>query len=171
MYCNDTGQIYIITSDTAFNQNWSMCVTMKNPFSGTWCRVILVWTDVSDYRISSIFRVEESASEKPAWASSCRLSCPLKRSLYSWSFQLTAQSTATCSRWFLALRFFYPEDESNTILREVGSQKTTLRHIPENGFLHFYNCLESRNICGGNKIAYIKHVSSFFLRFTQTFLL
>jgi hypothetical protein len=30
--------------------------------------VDLVWTDVSEERIASIFRVEESASEEPAWA-------------------------------------------------------------------------------------------------------
>jgi hypothetical protein len=33
-----------------------------------WCRVDLVWIDVSEERIASIFRVEKSAREKPAWA-------------------------------------------------------------------------------------------------------
>jgi hypothetical protein len=33
-----------------------------------WRRVELVWTDVSEERIASIFRVEKSASEEPAWA-------------------------------------------------------------------------------------------------------
>jgi hypothetical protein len=33
-----------------------------------WRRVDLVWTDVSEVRIASIFRVEKSASEEPAWA-------------------------------------------------------------------------------------------------------
>jgi hypothetical protein len=32
-----------------------------------WRRVGLVWTDVSEERITSIFRVEKSASEEPAW--------------------------------------------------------------------------------------------------------
>jgi hypothetical protein len=32
-----------------------------------WRRVDLVWTDVSEERIASIFRVEKSASEEPAW--------------------------------------------------------------------------------------------------------
>jgi hypothetical protein len=27
----------------------------------------------------------------------------------------------TCSRWFLAIGFFYPEDGSDTFLRNVGS--------------------------------------------------
>jgi hypothetical protein len=42
--------------------------------SGTWRRVGLVWTDVSEERIASIFRVEKSASKEPAWAGGCRLS-------------------------------------------------------------------------------------------------
>jgi hypothetical protein len=33
-----------------------------------WHLVDLVWTDVSEERISSIFRVEKSVSEEPAWA-------------------------------------------------------------------------------------------------------
>jgi hypothetical protein len=34
-------------------------------------RVYIVWTDVSGERIASIFRVENSASEEPAWTSGC----------------------------------------------------------------------------------------------------
>jgi hypothetical protein len=37
-----------------------------------WLRVDLVWTDVSEERIASIFRVEKSAGEEPAWAGGCR---------------------------------------------------------------------------------------------------
>jgi hypothetical protein len=33
-----------------------------------WRSVLLVWTDVSEERIASIFRVEKSVSEEPAWA-------------------------------------------------------------------------------------------------------
>jgi hypothetical protein len=33
----------------------------------------LVWTDVSEVRVASMFRVEKSASEEPAWASCSRL--------------------------------------------------------------------------------------------------
>jgi hypothetical protein len=36
-----------------------------------WRRVDLVWTDVSEERIASIFRVEKSASQEPAWAGGC----------------------------------------------------------------------------------------------------
>jgi hypothetical protein len=48
------------------------------------CRILgLVWTDVSEERIASIFRVEKSASEEPVWAGGCRLqptlSCSAER--------------------------------------------------------------------------------------------
>jgi hypothetical protein len=33
-----------------------------------WRRVDLVWTEVSEEHIASIFRVEKSASEESAWA-------------------------------------------------------------------------------------------------------
>jgi hypothetical protein len=33
-----------------------------------WRRVDIVWTDVSEERIASIFRVEKSASDEPAWS-------------------------------------------------------------------------------------------------------
>jgi hypothetical protein len=36
-----------------------------------WRRVVLVWTDVSGEHITSIFRVEKSASEEPTWAGGC----------------------------------------------------------------------------------------------------
>jgi hypothetical protein len=38
-----------------------------------WHRVDLVWTEVSGERIASIFRVEKSAREEPAWAGGCSL--------------------------------------------------------------------------------------------------
>jgi hypothetical protein len=43
------------------------------PSSGMWYHVDLMWTYVSEESIASIFRVETSASEEPAWASGCRL--------------------------------------------------------------------------------------------------
>jgi hypothetical protein len=33
------------------------------------------------------------------------------------------QTAATCSRWFLDRRFFYPENGGDTFLRDVGSHK------------------------------------------------
>jgi hypothetical protein len=38
-----------------------------------WRRVDVVWTDVSEERIASIFRIEKSASEEPARAAGYRL--------------------------------------------------------------------------------------------------
>jgi hypothetical protein len=37
--------------------------------------------------------------------------------------RLAVQSAATCSSWFLACRFFYPEDGGDTFLRNFGSHK------------------------------------------------
>jgi hypothetical protein len=42
-----------------------------------WRRVDLVWTDVSEERIASIFRVENSANKEPAWADSRIVSIPI----------------------------------------------------------------------------------------------
>jgi hypothetical protein len=46
-----------------------------------WRRVVLVWTDVSEERTASIFRVEKSASEEPALAGGCKL-CKSAIALY-----------------------------------------------------------------------------------------
>jgi hypothetical protein len=40
-----------------------------------WHRADLVWTDVSEEHIASIFTVYKSASEEPAWASGSRQGC------------------------------------------------------------------------------------------------
>jgi hypothetical protein len=42
------------------------------PSSRMWRIVDLVWTDVSEERIASVFRVEKSVSEEEAWAGGCR---------------------------------------------------------------------------------------------------
>jgi hypothetical protein len=39
-----------------------------------WRLVDLVWTDVSEERIASIFQVEKSATKKQVWAGGSRLS-------------------------------------------------------------------------------------------------
>jgi hypothetical protein len=49
------------------------------------------------------------------------------------SLRLVASSAATCSRWFFARGFFYPEDGGDTILQSTTS---TRRHTPEDGILH-----------------------------------
>jgi hypothetical protein len=50
--------------------------------SGMWRCVGLVLTDVSEERIASVFRVEKSAHEEPAWAGGCRLSHQLEITSY-----------------------------------------------------------------------------------------
>jgi hypothetical protein len=83
-----------------------------------WRCVDLVWTDVSEERIASIFRVEKSASDEPAWAGGCRLQ----------------------PRWLLASGFFYPEDGGDTFLRNVDSHKIYTAPLPEDGILHGHRC-------------------------------
>jgi hypothetical protein len=43
--------------------------------------------------------------------------------LFTVSTCVELQSAATCSRWFLARGFFYPEDGGDTFLRNIGSHK------------------------------------------------
>jgi hypothetical protein len=45
-------------------------------------------------------------------------------------FWLVAQSAATCSRWFTALGFFYPEDGGDTFLRNVAWRKIYIAPHP-----------------------------------------
>jgi hypothetical protein len=52
-----------------FSRRW----LWRMPSFGMWRRVDLVWTDVSEERIASIFRVEKSSSEEPAWSDDCSL--------------------------------------------------------------------------------------------------
>jgi hypothetical protein len=53
-------------------------------------------------------------------------------------FRLVTQSAATCSRWFFARGFFYPEDGDNTFSSEMSVHpRSTQRHIPEDSILHF----------------------------------
>jgi hypothetical protein len=58
-----------------------------------WRRVDLVWIDVSEERITSIFRVEKSASEEPAWAGGCRWYVPPKRRFTQDLHGATSQKT------------------------------------------------------------------------------
>jgi hypothetical protein len=85
--------------------------------SGMWCHVGLVWTDVLEEHIASIFRVEKSAA-------------------------------ATCSYWFLAQGFFYPDDGCNTFLRNIRLHKTYMAPHPRRRHSSLYEvaalllCLE-----------------------------
>jgi hypothetical protein len=68
--CNQSKLLY---KNLVLFMNWRM------PFSGMWHHVVLVWTDISEEHITSIFRVEKSTSEEPAWAGGCRLSASQKQ--------------------------------------------------------------------------------------------
>jgi hypothetical protein len=57
----------VIRKTWSFHGGW----LWRMAFPGLWRRVVLVWADVSEERIASIFRVENSASEEPAWAGGC----------------------------------------------------------------------------------------------------
>jgi hypothetical protein len=58
------------------------------------------------------------------------------------------QSAATCSRWFLARGFVYPEDEAMRSSETSVHTRSAQRHIPQDGILHSHRCenLKSYNI-------------------------
>jgi hypothetical protein len=90
-----------------------------------WCRVDLVLTNVSEEHITSIFSVEKSTTEEPAWA----------------------QSAATCSRWFLTQGFFYPEDGVDTFLQNVSSHKICMAPHPRRQFFQIsFNCEQNQKV-------------------------
>jgi hypothetical protein len=57
------------------------CKYWRMPSSGMWCRIDLVWTDVSEERMTYIFRVEKSASEEPTWAGGSSMPSPAHGSI------------------------------------------------------------------------------------------
>jgi hypothetical protein len=75
-----------------------------------WRYVDLVWTDVSEERIVSIFMVEKSANEEPEWASG------------SFADFSTLKMEAILS--------------SETSVHT----RSTQRHMPEDGILHNHLC-------------------------------
>jgi hypothetical protein len=59
--------VWCILSDMLLSHLRNLTACWRMPSSGSWRRVNVVdWTDVSEDRITSIFRVEKSASEEPA---------------------------------------------------------------------------------------------------------
>jgi hypothetical protein len=48
-------------------------------------------------------------------------------------------AAATCSRWFLARGFFYPEDGGDTFLETSVHRRSTRRHVQENGIFHSHH--------------------------------
>jgi hypothetical protein len=81
----------------------------RMPSSGMWRCADVVWTDVSEEPVAPIFRVENSASEEPAWASGCSLQLADFSTLKMEAIRSSETSVHTRSTW---------------------------RHIPENGVLH-----------------------------------
>jgi hypothetical protein len=65
-----------------------------------WCHLDLVWTDVSEERMASIFRVEKSASEEPAWAGGCHLLFTYKAVTVIWRGRW---GHAAVGLWFVPL--------------------------------------------------------------------
>jgi hypothetical protein len=69
-----------------------------------WFRVDFVWSDVSEERIASIFRVEKSENEENTWAGGCRLSHQSKHQ--TWSYTGSGPLSATNANiWALADRY------------------------------------------------------------------
>jgi hypothetical protein len=96
----------------------------RMPSSGMWCNVYLVnWTDVSEERITSIFRVEKSASEEPTWAGGSRRLLPPAH---------VSSSLAD----FSTLKMEAIRSSENS----VQFTKVTRCHIPEDGILHSHRC-------------------------------
>jgi hypothetical protein len=56
------------------------------------------------------------------------------------------QSEATCSRWFPARGFFYPEDGGDTFSETSGNVRSTQRHIPEDDILHSHRCESLKSV-------------------------
>jgi hypothetical protein len=102
------------------------CSFWRMPSSGMWRRLDLVWTDVPEKRIASIFMVEKSASEEPTWAGGCRLSHQSK----TCRLQLPAHAGSSLAN-FSTLKI-------EVILSSETSVHTRSkrRHIPEDGILH-----------------------------------
>jgi hypothetical protein len=79
-----------------------------------WSHVELVWTDVSEEGIASIFRVEKSASEEPAWAGQ----------------QPPANADSSLADFCTLKTEAIPSFETSVHTR------CTRRHIPEDSILH-----------------------------------
>jgi hypothetical protein len=101
------GLMYNFTlSDLGFSQRW----LWRMPSSRMWRRVDLVNRRFEE-RIASIFRVEKSGSEEPAWASGCSLLLADFSTLQKEAIRSSETSVHT---------------------------RSTRRHIPEDGILQFY---------------------------------
>jgi hypothetical protein len=88
-------------------------IPWRMPCSGMWRRVELVWTDVSEERIASIFMVEKSANEEPAWTGGCP------------SAQCSPTVCSSQAQWsFVILLFNITKKYSKSTCRENGPIRT-----------------------------------------------
>jgi hypothetical protein len=95
-----------------------LCLTWRMPSSGMWRRVDLVWTDFSKELIASIFRIEKSATEVPAWA----------------TLQQPAQANSSLAD-FSALKMEAIRSSETSV-----HTRSTRLHIPEDSILHSHHC-------------------------------
>jgi hypothetical protein len=106
---------------------------------GMWRRVDIVWTDVSEDFIASIFRVEKSASKKLAWAGGCSPHPPAHAN-------------------FLLADFSALKVEAIHSSETPVHTRTTRCHIPEYSIFHSHCC--------ENLKSYMLHFSSTMTLFT-----
>jgi hypothetical protein len=85
-----------------------------------WLLADLVWTDVLEDLIASVFRVEESASEEPAWAA---------------GYHILPVHADSLLADFSTLKMEVIHSSEKSVLT-----RPTRRHIPEDGILHSHRC-------------------------------
>jgi hypothetical protein len=94
-----------------------------------WRCVDLVWTDVSEERIASIFRVEKSASEEPARSGGCRQSAGT-------IFRYVMTCSQVVHLRFGGTYFFHLQcrwvSQANNLQEASGKQRMETEHFSEN---------------------------------------
>jgi hypothetical protein len=115
-----------------------------------WRRVDLVWTDVSEERIASIFCVEKSAREEPVWVGGCRLSHQSSiLAVFDWWLSLQSAAHTGSS---LA-------DFSDLKMEAIRSSETSVHtrsarhHIPEDGILHSHRSENLKSCTENNPVS------------------
>jgi hypothetical protein len=111
--------------------------TEKNAVSWDVARVDLVWSDVSEKRIASIFKVEKFASEEPTWAGgySCWIlrSSPKRSTVNKWVMcrivMSVAHSPGTEHRWARSDNLKTSRSQCQVHMRESAMPSRTVnRH-------------------------------------------
>jgi hypothetical protein len=90
-----------------------------------WRRVDLVWTDVSEERIASIFREEKSVSYEPAWAGGCRLHNLSNKNTIVWDVALS--KFTDISEVHTAAIFRAEEQDTRIDSKKYGASKSKHR--------------------------------------------